>query len=41
MAEAAEQLAGDEDALDRLSEALEKVRVRFEGRDQALKGVLV
>lgn len=41
VAEAAEKLAGDEGALDRLSEALEKVRVRFEGRDQALKGVLV
>jgi len=41
VAEAAEKLAGDEGALDRLSEALQKVRVRFEGRDQAFKGVLV
>jgi len=41
VAEAADQLSVDENALDRLSEALQKVRVRFEGRDQALKGILV
>jgi hypothetical protein len=41
VAEAAERLPVDEGALDRLSEALRKLRVRFEGRDQALKGVLV
>jgi hypothetical protein len=41
VADAAERLPGDEGALDRLSEALQKLRVRFEGRDQALKGVLV
>jgi len=41
VAEAADRLPGDEGALDRLSEALQKLRVRFEGRDQALKGVLV
>ena len=41
VADAADRLPGDEGALDRLSEALQKLRVRFEGRDQALKGVLV
>jgi hypothetical protein len=41
VAEAAERLPVDEGALDKLSEVLQKLRLRFEGRDQALKGVLV
>ena len=41
VAEAADRLPGDEGALDRLTEALQKLRVSFEGRDQALKGILV
>jgi hypothetical protein len=39
MAEAADHLSEDEDALDRLAGALAKVRLRFEGREQVLKGV--
>jgi hypothetical protein len=39
VAEAADHLSEGEDALDRLSEALAKVRVRLAGRDEALKGV--
>ena len=41
VAEAADRLPGDEGALDRLSEALQKLRVRFAGRDEALKGLFV
>jgi hypothetical protein len=41
VAEAADHLSGSEDALERLSEALAKVRVRFAERDETLKGVLV
>ena len=41
VAEAADRLPENEGALDRLSGALQKLRVRFEGRDQALKGILV
>jgi uncharacterized protein YukE len=39
VAEAAEHLSEGDDALDTLSKAVAKLRVRFEGRDQALKGV--
>jgi hypothetical protein len=41
VAEAADRLPENEGALDRLSGALQKLRVRFEGRDQALKGLFV
>jgi hypothetical protein len=41
VAEAADKLPEDEDALARLSKALEKTRTRFESRGQALKDVLV
>ena len=40
MAEAAERLSEGEGALERLSKAVAKLRVRLEGRDQALRGVL-
>ncbi len=39
VAEAADHLSEGEEGLDRLSEAIGKVRVRLEGRDQAIKGV--
>jgi uncharacterized protein YukE len=38
VAAAAEHLSEGEEALDTLSKAVAKLRVRFEGRDQALKG---
>jgi hypothetical protein len=38
VAEAAEHLSEGEEALNRLSEAIAKVRVRLESRDQAFKG---
>jgi hypothetical protein len=41
VADAADRLPGDEGALDKLSEAVQKLRVRLEGRDQALKGIFV
>ena len=41
VAEAVDRLPENEGALDRLSEALQQLRVRFEGRDQALKGLFV
>lgn len=39
VAEAADRLSEGEEGLDRLSEAIGKVRVGLEGRDQAIKGV--
>jgi hypothetical protein len=39
VAEAAEHLSEGEEAPNRLSEAIAKVRVRLESRDQAFKGV--
>jgi len=39
VAEAADRLSEGEEWLDRLSEAIAKVRVRVEGRDQAIKGI--